>query len=153
MRKLLLAAVVALALAAVPAASSAAVVQNVRVPLAATFFDPCTGDVITFSGTIHLLVGVTPDGSGGFHLHVADNVSDVTGVGIPSGTVYHGVGGDWFELNARPPFPFETTQTDVFGLISTGSTPNLVANDTLHITVNADGTVTAQVIRVSFSCR
>jgi hypothetical protein len=152
MRRLLQAALLAFALVLVPSTASAAVVQNVRVPLDVTFFNPCTGDVIQFTGTIHFLAAETADGNGGFHLHFDDNVSGITGVGVPSGITYHGVGGDWFEVNARPPFPFVITQTDVFSFISVGSAPNMVITATLHMTVNANGTVTAQVDRFSFNC-
>jgi hypothetical protein len=150
---LLQAALLALALAVVPATASAAVVQNVRMPLNITVASPCNGDVIAVTGTIHLLASSTSDGSGGFHVSFMDNVSGITGVGSLSGATYHGVGGDWFSGNARPPFPVEFTQTDVFGLISAGSAPNFIMTDTLHITVNADGTLTANVARLSIACR
>jgi hypothetical protein len=153
MRRLLQAALLALALVLVPTSASAAVVQNVQIPLSQTVFNPCTGDVIAVTGSIHLLVTETADGSGGFHIAFMDNVSQVTGVGSATGATYHGVGGDWFTANVRPPFPAEKTATDVFGLISAGPSPNLVVTDTLHVTVNADGSVTAIVARFSISCQ
>src|SRR4029077_15350458 len=91
------------ALGLLPATSSAAVLQNLRVPLNQVVLNPCTGDTIDFTGTIHLVPAMTQDGSGGLHLHVDDNVSGVTGVGSPSGISYHGVGGGWFEVNGEPP--------------------------------------------------
>jgi hypothetical protein len=152
MRRLLPALFLAAALWLVPAASSAAVVQNVQVPLNVTVFNPCNGDLIAVTGSIHLLASTTSDGGGGFHIAFMDNVSQVTGTGSVSGATYHGVGGDWFTANVKPPFPVELTMTDVFGLISAGSSPNLVITDTFHITVNADGTLTANVARFSLSC-
>ncbi len=127
--------------------------QNVTIPLNLTVFSPCTGDLISVSGSIHLLATATADGAGGFHVSFMDNVSQVTGVGSVTGATYHGVGGDWFTANVRPPFPAEFTVTDVFGLISADSTPNLIVTDTFHITVNADGTLTANVARFSAACR
>jgi hypothetical protein len=153
MRRLLQAALLALALAVVPATASAAVVQNVQVPLSITVFSPCNGDVIAVTGSIHLLATMTADGSGGFHIALMDNVSQVSGVGSVTGATYHGVGGDWLTINAKPPFPFEATETDVFGLISAGSAPNLIVTQTLHTTVNANGTLTANVVRFSAACR
>lgn len=154
MRRLLQAALLVLALVLVPTTASAAVVQNVRVPLDVTFLaNPCTGDDMHFTGTIHLLAAETSDGRGGFHLHVDNNVSGVKAVGSPSGTVYHGVGGGWFEINARDPYPFVSTETDVFGLISVGSTPNYFAKATFHITVNANGSITSDVAKISMACR
>jgi hypothetical protein len=142
-----------LALVLVPTTASAAVVLNVTIPLNQEVFSPCTGDVIQATGFIHLVGTETVDGNGGFHMAFMVNVSQVTGVGSLTGATYHGVGGDWFTVNAQPPFPFEATQTDVFALVSSGSTPNLVVTDTFHITVNANGTVTANVARFSAACR
>ena len=154
MRRLLQALLLVMALVLVPTTASAAVVQNVRVPLDVTFLgNPCTGDDMHFTGTIHLLAAETSDGNGGFHLHVDNNVSGVTAAGSPSGIVYHGVGGGWFEVNARPPFPFVSTETDVFGLISVGPTKNFFAKATFHITVNANGTVTSSVEQISVGCK
>jgi hypothetical protein len=152
MLKVLLAGCIASVLLLVPTSASAATVQ-MRLPLNQTFFNPCTGDTITFTGTINLVTGVTADGSGGFHVLFADNVSDVTGIGVPSGIVYQGVGGDWFETNVKPPFPAEFTATDVINFLSAGAAPNFVANDTIHFTVNANGTITAQVVRFSLTCK
>jgi hypothetical protein len=151
MRRLLPALLLAAALCLVPVTSSAAVVQNVQVPINITVFNPCTGDLIAVSGSIHLLATMTQE-QGGFHISFMDNVSQVTGTGSVTGVAYHGVGGDWFTANVRPPFPVEFTATDVFGLISQGPSPNLVVTDTFHITVNADGTMTANVSRFSLSC-
>ena len=153
MRRLFQAALLALALVIVPTTSSAAVVQNIRVPLDVTFPNPCTADTMHFTGTIHLLAAETSDGSGGFHIHFDNNVSGVTAVGSPSGTVYHGVGGGWFELNARDPYPFVATSTSTFGLVSVGSAPNFFEQTTFHITVNANGTITSDVAKVSITCR
>lgn len=152
MRRLLPALFLAAALLLVPATSSAAVIQNFNIPLNQTVFNPCSGDLFVASGTIHVVIAETADASGGFHAHLDVNVSGVTGVGSATGATYHGVGGFWAEFNADPPFPFETTATNVFGLISTGSSPNLVVTATFHITVNADGTLTANVSRFSLSC-
>jgi hypothetical protein len=152
MRRLLPALFLATALWLVPAASSAAVIQNMSVPLNQTVFNPCTGDFFLASGTIHIVLTQTADASGGFHFDVDVNVSDVTGVGSVTGATYQGVGGFWLAFNADPPFPFTVTATNVFGLISQGPSPNLVVTATFHLTVNADGSVTSSVDRFSLAC-
>jgi len=131
--------------------AQAAVQVNQNVPLNVTEFNPCTSEFIAFSGTIHLLAAETASTNGGVHLIFQDNVQGVMGVS-DTGTIYTGVGGDWFELNAVPPFPFAATGTDVFGLISHGSTANFKVIATMHMTVNADGTVTSTVSDLRFSC-
>jgi len=142
-------AVAALAVSSIGA--QAAVQFNQVVPLNVTEFNPCTGEVIAFSGSIHLLFGETPSANGGIHVIFEDNVNDVKGLS-DTGTVYSGVGGDWSEFNAVPPYPFTTTATDVFGLISHGSSPNFKVIATFHITVNANGTLTSTVGDLRFSC-
>src|SRR6266436_2813563 len=129
MRRLLSALFLAAALWLVPATSSAAVIQNANMPLNQTVFNPCSGDLFVASGTIHVVAAETADASGGFHFHLDVNVSDVTGVGSVTGA------------------------TNVFGLISTGSSPNLVVTFTMHITVNSDGSIVSSVSRISVACR
>src|SRR6266568_1304743 len=101
MRRLLSVLFVVATLCLVPTTASAAAVQNVTIPLNLTVFSPCTGDLISVSGSIHLLATATADGAGGFHVSFMDNVSQVTGVGSVTGATYHGVGGDWFTANVR----------------------------------------------------
>src|SRR5260370_33108598 len=90
MRRLLPGLFLAAVLWLVPATSSAAVVQNVTVPLTATILNPCTGDTINFTGNIHFVAAMTPDASGGCHFHFHDNVSPVPRVGAPTGGPIHG---------------------------------------------------------------
>src|SRR5260370_32134525 len=88
-----------------PATSSAAVVQNVTVPLTATILNPCTGDTINFTGNIHFVAAMTPDASGGVPFPFHDNASGGTRGGLPSGITYPGVGGFLFWVKPDPPFP------------------------------------------------
>jgi hypothetical protein len=153
MRRLLQAALLVLALVLVPTSVSAAVIQNDTMPLSQEVANPCTGDVFIASGSIHLVIAETIDLSGGMHFHIDVNVSNVTGVGSITGSRYRGVGGFWAEFNGRAPYPFTMTETAVFGLISQGSSPNLVSTATFHFTVNANGTVTSTVDRMRIACR
>src|SRR5260370_3727865 len=105
--------------------SSAAVVTNMTVPLNQTVFNPCTSDLIAFTGNIHIVVAMTPDASGGFHFHADVNVSGVTGVGAPSGITYHRVRGDWVEFYAPTPFSVATTFNYTFCLVNTATLPHL----------------------------
>lgn len=124
---------------------------NQDVQLNVIVVNPCTAETIAFSGTIHLLFGETAPANGGFHILAEDNVQDLKELST-TGTTYSGVGGDWFELNTIPPYPFVATETDVFGLIGQGSTANFKAIATFHITVNADGTLTSTVSDVRITC-
>jgi hypothetical protein len=150
-RRLLAVPMAAIALAVSSLGAQAAVQFNQDVPLNVTEFNPCTGELIAFSGSIHLLFGETASANGGFHIFFMDNVNDVKGVS-DTGTIYSGVGGDWSEVNVVPPYPFTITSTDVFGLISHGATANFKVIATFHLTVNANGSVTSTVSDLRVSC-
>jgi hypothetical protein len=98
------------------------------------------------TGTIHLVAVVTADSSGGTHTEMHFNVQGVSGVGLISGTQYRGIHTETHSSNSNGPAPSEfTTRIDI-KLISEGSSSNLTIRDALlHVTVNANGTVTAMI--------
>lgn len=128
----------------------AATVTNIRFPINGTgVVNPCNGEILTFSGELHLTFRVTLDSSGGFHLGAHDNIH-VTATG-DQGNTYVGNEEDNFEVNGR--VGVEVTATDTFSEISKGSAPNFVVQAVFHITVNPDGTVTAFVDHFTAECR
>jgi protein involved in polysaccharide export with SLBB domain len=81
------------------------------------------------------------DNNGGFHLHESPNGQDVTGVSLTTCTEYHLGGGDVVILNGQ--VGTEQTFSNTSTLIGEGIATNLVLHFEGHMTVNADGTVTA----------
>jgi hypothetical protein len=98
------------------------------------------------TGTIHLVTVVTVDARGGTHTEMHFNVQGVSGVGLITGTQYRGIHTETHSSNSDGPAPSEfTTRIDI-KLISEGASSNLTIRDVLlHVTVNADGTVTATI--------
>lgn len=112
------------------------------------------GDVIEISGTLHALIHVTFDAGGGFTVKFLFQPQAVTGTGLVSGATYQGVGETQGTDTDNGPGPqFESTFVNNFNLISHGTTANFLVHETIHVTVNENGAVTAEVINSSVECR
>lgn len=124
-------------------------------PINIGVFIPCAlngaGEVVLLSGDLHALFHFTDDGSGGFHVMSEFNPQGVSGTGLTSGDKYQGTGVTRFDFNAHA-LPFETTFINNFRIIGEGSGNNLLIHATFHITVNANGEVTAVVTNFSAEC-
>jgi hypothetical protein len=145
-------AVFSLALAAlllIPLTAMARAVANVRIPVSGVVFNPCNGETVTFNGIDHFTATVTLDGAGGFHTTAHDNVH-VTATGS-LGNSYEGNQEDNFEFNGR--VGVEQTFGLTFSEISRGSAPNFEMHILQHVTVNANGTVTAFLDNITSNCR
>ena len=127
------------------------------------FWNGCTGEYVGFaSGSIeHVLVDSRSDGNGGFHVRVHRNGQHYNGPGLtwngstwePTGTQYVGTSVVNYSMNAAPPFPVEYTYTQRVRLIQKGSGSNSFFNLIDHITVNANGDVTADVVHGFITCK
>ena len=106
----------------------------------------CTGEDVQLSGRIHLVSQTQPDGSviGSF------NYQNATGTGLASGATYRAVTVDRFRLGL--PFPSSISSTAVFQLVGRGTQANLWVKVLYHITVNAEGQVTATIDDTRITC-
>jgi hypothetical protein len=140
----------ALALLSMRTTTSASVVSNTITPIPpnAVLFDSCTGEGVHVTGTIHIVTAVTLDATGGTHTEMHFNVQGVSGVGLSTGIQYRGIHTETYSSNSNGASEF-TTRIDIH-LISAGASSNLTIRDVLvHVTVNADGTVTASIDNVT----
>lgn len=122
--------------------------SGVTIPISGIIQNPCNGENVTYSGTVHLVGSTTLDNAGGYHEVLHDNIR-VTGVG-DLGNSYVGTETDNFNLNGK--VGGENTQTEAFTMTSLGSAPNFDATTILHITVTPAGTITAYVSNFSATC-
>jgi hypothetical protein len=106
----------------------------------------CTGEVVEINGTIHMLNQTQADGSVVGHF----NYLNVTGLGLTSGTMFQTAAVDNIRLSA--PFPSSVTSVQSFLLVSRGASSNLLVHVTYHITINADGQITADVEDLHMQC-
>jgi hypothetical protein len=125
---------------------------NQDIPISFVDFSPCTGELISFSGTIHVVERETVDGSGGIQIGIHENYQGVTGVGLTTGTVYHAPGVLNQQLNFTNGATTQTFTEDV-RYIAPGRDNNLLVHYNQHITINPDGTVTAFVDNVRITCQ
>jgi len=87
------------------------------------------------------------------HATVHHNPQGVIGTGETTGATYRGVGVSLLVLNGSLiNGAFNATSQDVFDFLGQGQTENFKIHETLHVTLNADGTLTASVDNFSATC-
>ena len=126
---------------------------NETIPFTGNIINPCNGDTVTFSGTLHVVNTMTTNASGGTHLKTHINYQNVTGTGSPSGINYRvgTVSNDVVNDNDGP--QNTATVISTVKLIAPGSALNYFMRTVLHVTVNANGETTSTVEEVSAECR
>lgn len=138
------------------AATAGGVETNVRIPLTSYWaWVSCAnqgaGEIVVLNGTLHILINVTVDNQGGFHLVQHFQPQNLSGVGLITGDKYRGtgatlttshslVGGVWTYVNN-------------YRMIGAGPGNNYLVHTTMHGTVNANGEVTAWHDNTSIECK
>lgn len=135
------------------AAQATTVTTNETLPFTSSVVNPCNGDLVTFSGHVHIANHVTTDASGGSHLRMHVNYQNVSGTGTPSGVPYNVVTTQNETRNDNTGPQSETTITQVLNLVSQGPQPNAQVYVVIHVTVNANGVTTSTVEEVRIACR
>ena len=134
--------------------AQAAVSSNVSVPLATSTFVPCAnggaGEVVTLTGSLHVLATVTFDSAGGVHGTLLFNPQDVSGVGSVSGAGYRGTGQTVSTFTGK--VGAVSTLVNNFRIVGTGGAPSLQVHENVALVVNANGVLTASIDHVSVTC-
>jgi hypothetical protein len=153
MKKLLSSLGVPLVLAfGISAPALAAVQTNIFIPFAATIFNPCLGEPVALTGTLHVLVIMQQTGNGTRFLSHAQP-QGIEGTGLVSGASYRGTGVTMMSVFIDLPPPFDMTSVNNFRIIGAGDANNYMVHTTMHITVNANDEVTANVANTNVSCQ
>jgi hypothetical protein len=155
-----LAAVVVLLLStAGPLGFGAAVTSTVSTsfPITISVFVPCAaggaGEVVDLSGTLHAVFSTTVNGNN-VHSQYLFNPQGISGVGETTGAKYQGTGETRADMNVDVvAFPLIFTFVNNFKIIGQGPNNNFLVHENLHVTINADGTLTAFVDNFSFTCQ
>jgi len=149
MRKMLIAAT--LAALVLPAAAQATTTTS-TIPFQADV-PSCNGDtMISLSGQLLVVFTVTANPAGGFVFSTHTQPQGVRGIDTETGTTYLGTGLTRDLTVFSPSGVFSFTFVDRFHLQATGGAQSLDFSETVHITVLADGTVTAFVVDISGPC-
>ena len=144
-------------LAILTAPANAAVVVNDRTDINLTIFVPCAaggvGEIVDLSGPLHTLISFTINGnnvSGYFHFQP----QGISGTGETTGAKYQGTGVTQESFKASlQNGQFNFTFINNFRIIGQGPGNNFLVHETLHFTINADGTVTVFHDNFSIDCK
>jgi hypothetical protein len=145
---------VVLTLATAGVASAASTITRTDLT-GTTFLNPCTSEPITIvGGTFQLIVNSTTDANGGLHFDIRGNAQGVVATGATSGDSYRLAGDFWSEQTVRnASYPLVLTVVEVHNAVGTGSAQNFIVHIVRHLTIDANGDVTASVDGVSAACR
>jgi hypothetical protein len=138
-------------------APAVTITDNLRIPTSLVVFVPCAaggvGEVITVSGDLHILTHLTINDNN-FTLKSHFQPQGISGSGATTGAKYQATGvtqstqtGSF--TNAR----FEFTFVNNFRMIGQGPGNNFLVHQNVHVTVNANGVVTATHDNFSFDCK
>src|SRR5215475_13983590 len=137
---------------ALPTPTRAAVVINTSVPFSALILIPCAPDIAFLTGDLHVLITQEVDSNGGIHVKAHFQPQGISGVGLLTGDRYQATGVTQEHINDHSGLAFEDTFVNNFRIIGQGQGNNLLVHTTFHVSVNANGDVTASVLNSSVDC-
>lgn len=159
MKKLcVLSGLVAVLSFAVVSSSSGAPAETFTVstsfPISLTVFVPCAnegaGEDVLLSGNLHDLFHITINDNS-LHVKTHSQPQGISGTGLVTGDKYQATGVTQEEFNTS--FGVTDTFINNFRIIGQGSGNNFLVHENFHITVNANGTVTALHDNFSIDCK
>ena len=149
MRKVLVLLITIAALAMPLAAQASATTEKVPFDANVT---ACNGDVIHISGTLLSIFTETTTPSGGFIVSSHFQPQGIMGVDLTTGTRYVATGLTRDILVTSPSGGSTETFVNRFHIQATSGAESFIVSEVFHITVNANGDVTAFVDNFSSTC-
>ena len=138
-------------------AKAETVTTNVKYPVEWHEWVPCAmggaGEMIVLNGVMHEVYHVTIDGNGGFHAKVHSQPQRLSGTGLTSGDKYQATGVTQYQENFNGKVGETYTYVNNYRMIGQGPGNNLLIHYNVHITVNANGDVTAVVDNYKWECK
>ncbi len=130
---------------------------NLTVPTNIYVSIPCAlggqGEDVYLSGDLHVVLHFTLDASGsGYHVDEHYQPQGITGVGMTSGVKYQATGVTRSSENFRA-LPYSYTFVNNFRLIGAGPGNNYLLHETFHLTINANGELTAVADNYGVDCK
>jgi len=155
MPRMIICLLAVLTIQVVPA--NAAVQENDTTAISLSVFIPCAaggaGEVVDLSSPLHTLISFTINSnnvSGYFHLQP----QGISGIGESTGAKYHatGVTAESFK-NSLQNGQANLTFVNNFRIIGQGPGNNYLVHETMHVKINADGTITVFHDNFSVDCK
>jgi hypothetical protein len=145
---------IALTLAGVNQAK-AEIIYNTSIPVDLIVFVQCAdggaGELVELTGPLHIMLAITTDSSGGFHVVSHTQPQGISGVGLTTGLKYNATGETDETLNVTA--GVTDTIVNNFKIIGQGPGNNFLIHENTHITINANGIATASVDNFSNRCQ
>jgi len=133
------------------------ITENTQVPFALTIFVPCAnggvGDSVILTGPLHVVTHMTVNGNN-FSVKNHSQPQGITGYAETTGEKFQGTG--VAQEHYKGTFingQFTDTFVSNFRIIGQGSGNNYLVHQTVHITYDANGVVTASVDNLSIECK
>ena len=107
--------------------------------------------MVHLTGAAHTVFAVTQDANGGLHIATHVNTVGLSGVGLTTGNTYHASHADSFVSNsvgAKNEFTFFNN----FLMTAPGAGNNVRVHEVVHVTVNANGEITAETDDLTVDC-
>ena len=145
-----------LSLAGVAFSQALSITSNQFIPFAQAVLVPCAnggaGEIVLVEGTLHLQDHITINGNRA-NLKTHAQPQGASGLGLTTGDTYNAVGVTQ-EQDSIPLIngAFEFTFINNFRLIGQGPDNNLQVHQTIHLTFDANGFVTAVVDNTRVNC-
>jgi hypothetical protein len=120
-----------------------------------SIFVPCAaggaGELVVFTGQLHELISFNMNAAGGTSGFMHFQPQGLTGIGMTTGLKYQatGVTQTSFSVNAGEQMTFVNN----FRIIGQGPGNNLLVHEVSHITIDANGNVTASFDNLSIDCK
>jgi hypothetical protein len=150
-RLIIVLAVVATGLLAVTSASATATTEKIPFDTVLAPEEAC-GEAIHLSGTLLAQFTSTETPSGNVEIGFHFNPQGITGVGLTSGATYHATGETLGTTTINAKGGISDTFVNNFKIIGAGTAQNFLETDVMHLTVNANGDVTATVEKSTIRC-
>lgn len=134
--------------------------QTFTIPVPSPLYMPCPvaggdpGEFVDLTGSLRVVMTEVVSNSGNylFRFHIFG--SGIEGTGRITGATYRPQGGQNVTLTTQADaLPMTFTSTYVFHVIGQGQAPDWHVHETLHLTVDADGRLTADVENSRVACR
>lgn len=142
-------------------------VTNIKVPVDVIDFNGCTMELVRITGKVHIVMHDFEDNNGGRHISIHYNGMGYQGEGLSSGETYRIMNSnhaqeyniectDVTDPNSCTPFglPVVFVYTLTQMMVNPGPDDHGIARAhvTAHVTVNANGETTADVLDVRIAC-
>lgn len=113
----------------------------------------CGNETVVVSGRVHLVMHGTISSSANVHAVLHINPQNIRGFGVTTGTEYLAPGMLHTVTNMNGPAPVTESFVNNFELIGQGAAPDFMLHQNVHLTMNANGEMTAAFDHFTSECK